>query len=180
METDMKFVETELPGAFIIEIEKREDERGFFARTWCQTEFEQHGLETSLVQMNTSYNRHQGTLRGMHYQAEPHGETKLVRCTQGAIYDVIIDLRPDSPASRRWLGVDLTADNFRMLFVPKMFAHGFQTLTDDAVVAYQVGQFYTPGSERGVRFNDPGFQIRWPQDVRVISDKDRNWPDFSD
>jgi dTDP-4-dehydrorhamnose 3,5-epimerase len=131
------------------------------------------------VQANVSYNHRKGTLRGMHFQVEPHGETKLVRCTQGAIYDVIIDLRPDSPTYRKWVGVELTADNFRMLFVPKMFAHGFQTLAEESVVTYQVGQFYTPGSERGIRFDDPAFQIQWPLEVSVISDKDKSWPDFT-
>lgn len=175
----MKFIETKLPGAFVVEIEKREDSRGFFARTWCRREFEQHGLSTAVMQANLSFNRSRGTLRGMHYQAEPYGETKLVRCTQGAIYDVIIDLRPASPTYLQHVGVELSAGNFRMLFVPEMFAHGFQTLTDEAVVAYQVGQFYTPGAERGVRFDDPLFGIAWPLPVTVISDKDRTWPDFT-
>jgi dTDP-4-dehydrorhamnose 3,5-epimerase len=175
----MKFNETGLQGAIIVEIEKLQDQRGFFARSWCKREFEQYGLDASLVQANVSYNHRKGTLRGMHFQVEPHGETKLVRCTQGAIYDVIIDLRPDSPTYRKWVGVELTADNFRMLFVPKMFAHGFQTLAEESVVTYQVGQFYTPGSERGIRFDDPAFQIQWPLEVSVISDKDKSWPDFT-
>lgn len=174
----MKFIETGLSGAVIVEIEKLQDQRGFFARTWCKKEFEKHGLDTEVVQANVSYNRTKGTLRGMHYQAEPHGETKLVRCTQGAIYDVIIDLRPDSPTYRKWIGVELTADNYRMLFVPKMFAHGYQTLVDDSVVAYQAGQFYTPGSERGIRFDDPAFDIQWPLPVSIISEKDKSWSDF--
>jgi dTDP-4-dehydrorhamnose 3,5-epimerase len=175
----MKFIETGLQGAVIVEIEKLQDQRGFFARSWCKREFEQYGLDASLVQANVSYNHRKGTLRGMHFQVEPHGETKLVRCTQGAIYDVIIDLRQDSPTYRKWVGVELTADNFRMLFVPKMFAHGFQTLAEESVVTYQVGQFYTPGSERGIRFDDPAFQIQWPLEVSVISDKDKSWPAFS-
>lgn len=174
----MKFIETGLSGAVIVEIERLQDQRGFFARTWCQREFEQHGLETAVVQANTSFNHRKGTLRGMHYQAEPHGETKLVRCTQGAIYDVIIDLRPDSATKGKWVGAELTAENCRMLFVPKMFAHGFQTLVDDSVVTYQVGQFYTPGAERGIRYNDPIFQVNWPLTVSIISDKDKNWPDY--
>ena len=174
----MKFIETGLPGAVIVEIEKLQDQRGFFARSWCQREFEQVGMDASVVQANISYNYRQGTLRGMHYQAEPYAETKLVRCTRGAIYDVIIDLRPESPTYMKWVGVELTGDNYRMLFVPKMFAHGFQTLVDESGVTYQVGQFYTPGSERGIRYNDPAFDIRWPIEVRVISDKDKNWPDF--
>jgi dTDP-4-dehydrorhamnose 3,5-epimerase len=175
----MKFIETGLPGAVVVEIEKMSDSRGFFARTWCRKEFEAHGLDTSAAQTNTSFNHLMGTLRGMHYQAEPFGETKLVRCTQGAIYDVIIDLRPDSPTYRKWFGVELTADNYRMLFVPKMFAHGFQTLADKSVVTYQVGQFYTPGAEQGIRYDDAAFSIRWPLKVSVISEKDKNWPDFS-
>lgn len=175
----MKFSETGLHGAVIVEIEQMKDQRGFFARTWCKREFEQYGLDSSLVQANVSYNRSRGTLRGMHYQVEPYGETKLVRCSQGAIYDVVIDLRPESPTYRKWVGVELTAENYRMLFVPKMFAHGFQTLIDDSVVTYQVGQFYTSGSERGIRYNDPVFGLRWPVEVSVISDKDKSWPDFS-
>lgn len=174
----MKFVETGLPGAVIVEIEKLQDERGFFARTWCKKEFEKHGLDVEVAQANVSCNRRKGTLRGMHFQAEPHGETKLVRCTHGAIYDVIIDLRPGSLTYRKWIGVELTADNYRMIFVPKMFAHGFQTLTDDSVLAYQVGQFYTPDSERGIRYDDAAFNIRWPLEVSVISDKDKGYPDF--
>jgi dTDP-4-dehydrorhamnose 3,5-epimerase len=174
----MKFTESGLLGAVIVEIEPFRDHRGFFARTWCQREFEKHGLDTAMAQANTSFNDRKGTLRGMHYQVEPHGETKLVRCTKGAIYDVIIDLRPDSPTYKKWIGVELTEDNFRMLFVPKMFAHGFQTLVDKTVVTYQVGQFYTPGAERGLRYNDTAFQINWPLDVSVISEKDQNWPDF--
>jgi dTDP-4-dehydrorhamnose 3,5-epimerase len=175
----MKFIETGLPGAVIVEIEKLEDQRGFFARTWCKKEFEKHDLDAEMVQANVSFNHSKGTLRGMHYQVEPHGETKLVRCTQGAVYDVIIDLRPGSQTYRRWFGVELSAANYRMLFVPKMFAHGYQTLVDESAVAYQVGQFYTPGSERGIRYDDSAFDIRWPLNVSIISDKDKNWPDFA-
>jgi dTDP-4-dehydrorhamnose 3,5-epimerase len=174
----MKFIETGLPGAVIVEIEKLQDQRGFFARTWCKREFERHGLDTEMVQANVSYNKSRGTIRGMHYQVQPHGETKLVRCTQGAIYDVIIDLRLDSPTYGEWFGVELSASNYRMLFVPKMFAHGFQTLVDESVVTYQVGQFYTPGSEKGIRYDDPAFGIGWPAEICVISDKDKSWPDF--
>jgi dTDP-4-dehydrorhamnose 3,5-epimerase len=172
----MKFHETELKGAFIIEPEKREDERGFFARSWCQREFEQHGLVPTVVQANISCNRKKGTLRGMHYQAAPHEETKLVRCTRGAIYDVIVDVRPESPTFRKWIGVELTARNYKMLYVPEGFAHGFQTLADDTEVVYQVTQFYTPGAERGIRWNDPAIQIEWPEAVHSISEKDANWP----
>ncbi len=174
----MIFTETELRGAYIIELEKREDERGFFARAWCQDEFEAQGLVARIVQANLSFTKKQGTLRGMHYQIAPHAETKLVRCTRGAIYDVIIDLRPDSPSYLQWVGVELTADNYRMLFVPEGFAHGFQTLTDNTDVTYPVSAFYTPGAEQGLRYNDPAFGIRWPLEVQVISEKDQNWPDF--
>ncbi len=174
----MIFVETMLKGAFIIEIEKREDHRGFFARSWCQREFTEHGLNPHPVQTNVSFSKKKGTLRGMHYQISPYEESKLVRCTRGAIYDVIIDLRPDSPTYRKWVGVELTPDSYRMLYVPEKFAHGFQTLEDDTEVTYQVTQFYTPGSERGIRWNDPVFNIQWPLDVQVISDKDRDCPDY--
>ncbi|HMQ29542.1 MAG TPA: dTDP-4-dehydrorhamnose 3,5-epimerase [Chloroflexaceae bacterium] len=175
----MIFTETELKGAYIVDIERREDDRGFFARTWCQQEFEAHGLVARIVQANTSYNKRKGTLRGMHYQNAPFAETKLVRAVRGAIYDVIVDLRPDSPTYRRWIGVELTADNRRALFVPEGFAHGFQTLEDDTDVAYQVSAFYTPGAEGGARYNDPAFDIQWPLPVSVISDKDAAWPDFA-
>jgi dTDP-4-dehydrorhamnose 3,5-epimerase len=174
----MIFTETKLKGAYTIDIQRHEDHRGFFARGWCQREFEEHGLVPQVVQSNISYNIARGTLRGMHYQVEPYGETKLVRCTRGAVHDVIVDLRPDSPTYLQWLGVDLSAENYRMLFVPVGFAHGFQTLTDDVEVTYQVSQFYAPASERGARYNDPAFGIEWPLTVQVISDKDRSWPDF--
>jgi dTDP-4-dehydrorhamnose 3,5-epimerase len=175
----MIFIETELKGAYIIDLERREDERGFFARTWCQQEFEAHGLVARIVQANTSYNKAKGTLRGMHYQRAPHAETKLVRASRGAIYDVIVDLRPDSPTFKRWIGVELTADNRRALFVPEGFAHGFQTLEDNTDVSYQVSAFYTPGAEGGLRYNDPAFDIEWPLPVSVISPKDADWPDFA-
>ena len=175
----MIFIETELKDATIIELERREDERGFFARTWCQNEFEEHGLVARIVQANMSYNRLKGTLRGMHFQNAPYAETKLVRAVRGAIYDVIIDLRPDSPTFKRWIGVELSADNRRALYVPEGFAHGFQTLSDDADVMYQVSAFYTPGAEGGLRYNDPSFDIQWPLPVSVISDKDAAWPDYN-
>lgn len=174
----MLFHETRLEGAFVIELEKREDTRGFFARGWCQKEFEDHGLVAQVVQANVSYNRKKGTLRGMHYQVAPVEETKLVRCVRGGIYDVIIDLRPESPTYKQWMGVELTAENYKMLYVPENFAHGVQTLEDDTEVIYQVSQFYTPGAERGIRWNDPAFRIEWPQDIEVISDKDADWPDY--
>jgi dTDP-4-dehydrorhamnose 3,5-epimerase len=174
----MKFTETKLKGAFLVEIEKLTDDRGFFGRSWCRKEFDDHGLNSRLVQANVSFNRKKGTLRGMHYQIAPFQESKLIRCTRGAIFDVIIDLRLDSPTYKQWTGVELTADNYTMFFVPEDFAHGFQTLTDESEITYQVTQFYTPGSERGIRFDDTAFGIQWPLDVTVISDKDRTWPDF--
>lgn len=174
----MVFTETKLKGAFIIELEKREDSRGFFARTFCANEFEEHGLVNRIVQTNMSRTLKKGTLRGMHYQIPPHQETKLVRCTAGAIYDVIIDLRPDSPTFKQWIGVELSAENHKMLFVPRDFAHGFVTLTDNVEVTYEVSEFYTPNSESGIRYNDPTINIQWPIEVTDTSEKDANWPDF--
>lgn len=175
----MRFSETRLEGAYIVEIEKLQDNRGFFARSWCKKEFEAQGLISRVVQANVSSNKKKGTLRGMHYQFAPYEETKLVRCTRGAIYDVIIDLRPDSPTYAQWIGVELTAENYKMLYVPENFAHGFQTLANDTEIIYQVSQFYTPGSEGGIRWNDPAFAIKWPLEVQVISDKDKSWVDFT-
>lgn len=175
----MIFTQTELKDALIIDPEIREDARGFFARIWCQDELGGQGINTNVVQVNMSYSRTRGTLRGMHYQRAPHAETKLVRCTMGAIYDVIVDIRPGSPTYLRWIGVELSAQNHRMLYIPEGFAHGFQTLTDDVEVTYQVTAFYTPSAEGGARYNDPAFGITWPLDVTVISDKDRSWADFS-
>jgi len=174
----MIFAETELKGAYIIEIEKLKDHRGFFARAWCQNEFKKNELVSRILQVNVSSNNKIGTLRGMHYQLSPYEETKLVRCTRGAIYDVIIDLRPASPTYTQWIGVELTAESYKMLYVPENFAHGFQTIEDNTEVTYQVSQFYTPGSESGIRWDDPLFRIDWPIDVQVISDKDKNWPDY--
>jgi dTDP-4-dehydrorhamnose 3,5-epimerase len=176
----MIFKEIQLQGAFVIELEPREDERGFFARAWCAKEFDAHGLNARVVQANLSYNRTRGTVRGLHYQMAPYEETKLVRCVRGAIYDVIVDLRPDSRTYLQWTGVELTADNRRMLYVPGGFAHGFQTLEDESDVFYQVTQHYTPGSERGIRWDDPAFGIVWPDvEHRMISHKDQSWPAFS-
>ncbi len=174
----MIFHETDVKDAYIIELELRSDERGFFARSYCANEFAEHGLEPAVVQANVSYNHKAGTLRGMHYQLPPAAETKLVRCTSGAIHDVIVDLRPESPTYMRHVGVDLTAENRLALYVPRMFAHGYITLTDGAEVTYQVSEFYTPGKERGIRFDDPALGITWPREVAVISEKDRGWPAF--
>jgi dTDP-4-dehydrorhamnose 3,5-epimerase len=174
----MIFRETELNGAFLIEPERLEDNRGFFARAWCRKEFMAHGLTGALVQSNISFNKRTGTLRGMHFQTAPYEEAKLVRCTKGAVYDVIIDLRPDSSTFLRWIAAELTAENHKMLYVPENFAHGYQTLADNTEVFYQVSQFYSPGSEQGLRYNDPTFGIKWPMDVQVISHKDRSWPDY--
>lgn len=174
----MIFAETKLKGTFIVEPERLEDERGFFARTWCQREFGAHGLNSRWVQCNISFNRKKGTLRGMHYQAAPYKEAKLVRCTMGAIYDVIVDLRPESPTFKQHFAVVLTAQNHRMLHVPEGFAHGFLTLQDNTEVFYQMSEFYVPGYSRGIRWNDPAFGIQWPADVQVISERDQNHPDF--
>ena len=175
----MKFTETELAGAWFVDVEPHSDERGFFARTWCRREFEEHGIDSDFVQASVSYNRVTGTLRGMHFQRAPFDETKLVRCVSGAIYDVIVDLRRDGATFGRWLGVELSAANRRALLVPKGFAHGFVTLADNSEVFYQISAFYTPGHAGGLRYDDPALGIDWPVPVRVINDKDRSWPDFS-
>jgi dTDP-4-dehydrorhamnose 3,5-epimerase len=177
-EPAMLFSPTRLRDAVVIEVERRFDERGYFARTMCRREFEEHGLAGDFVQTNHSYSRHRGTLRGMHYQRPPHGEAKLVRCVRGSIYDVIIDLRPTSPTYGRWEGFELSADNGRMLYVPEGFAHGFQTLEDEVDVTYQVSHPYTPVAEGGLRHDDPAFRIAWPLPVSVISAKDAGWPSF--
>jgi len=175
----MIFEKTALAGAFIIEIEKREDERGFFARAWCQEEFEAHGLNTRWVQANLAFSKKKGTLRGLHFQIAPYEEIKLMRCTRGAIFDVILDLRPESPTYKQWFGVELTADNHRMLYVPGGFAHGYQSLVVDTEVFYPVSQFYVPRAEQGVRWNDPAFAIEWPLTKNLIlSEKDKSWPDY--
>jgi dTDP-4-dehydrorhamnose 3,5-epimerase len=173
------FTETQLPGAFIIQPERLADERGFFARTWCQREFETHGLHPRWVQGSISFNAKKGTLRGMHYQTAPHAEAKLIRCTRGAIYDVIIDLRPSSPTFKRHVAVVLTAENRTMLYVPEGVAHGFQTLEDDTEVFYLMSAFYAPECARGVRWDDPAFGIAWPPAERIIIERDRTYPDFT-
>jgi dTDP-4-dehydrorhamnose 3,5-epimerase len=174
----MKFYPTPLDGAYTIELEKRGDDRGFFARLYCQHEFKSAGIPTEVVQINNSLSAKAGTLRGMHYQLPPAAETKIVRCIRGALYDVIIDLRPDSSTFCKWFGTELSAENRSMMYVPQGFAHGFITLADDTEAFYLVNAFYAPGAERGLRFNDPRFNIVWPQTPVDISDKDRNWPDF--
>jgi dTDP-4-dehydrorhamnose 3,5-epimerase len=173
------FTETGLKGAFILDLEPREDERGFFARSWCREEFEAHGLNPALAQCNVSFNKRRGTLRGMHYQADPFGEAKLVRCTAGSVYDVIIDLRPGSPTFKQHVGELLSAANHRMMYVPEGFAHGFQTLEDDTEVFYQMSQFYSPTHARGVRYDDPAFGIQWKMADALMADRDRTYPDFS-
>jgi dTDP-4-dehydrorhamnose 3,5-epimerase len=172
----MKFIETRLKGAFIIEPERLEDERGFFARTFCQKEFEAHGLNPRIVQCNISYNKHKGTLRGMHYQVAPMAEAKLVSCTRGAIYDVIIDLRPESPTYCQWLAEELNAENRKIIYIPEGFAHGFQTLDGETEVFYQMSEFYSPEHARGVRWDDPVFGIEWALNTKMISEKDKNYP----
>ncbi len=174
----MLFTKTKLKEAHIIELEKIEDERGFFARTWDIEKFKNIGLNPKIVQCNMSLSKQKGIIRGMHYQLEPHQETKFVRCTKGAIYDVIIDLRKDSETFRQWLGVELTENNYRMLYVPEGFAHGFQTLESDTEVFYQVSEAYYPELERGVRWDDPAFEISWPLEEKIISKKDMSHPNF--
>ncbi|MCZ6800222.1 MAG: dTDP-4-dehydrorhamnose 3,5-epimerase [Nitrospirae bacterium] len=174
----MIFTETTLKGAFLIDLEKLEDSRGFFARTWCQREFETHGINFKLVQCNVSYNKGKGILRGMHFQSSPHEEAKLICCIKGAIFDVIIDLRPGSPTFSQHITAVLTAENRRMIYVPEGFAHGFQTLQDDTEIFYQMSEYYAPEYAKGVRWSDPVFGIQWPDDERVISDRDQSYPDF--
>lgn len=171
----MTFAETPLPGAYLVSIDKKADDRGFFARTFCAKEFEALGIKATVAQVNTCYNGKLGTVRGMHYQVPPATETKLIRCTRGAIYDVIVDLRPDSPTYLKHFGIELSADNYRALYVPEMFAHGYQTLTEEAEIVYVVSKFYMPGYERGLRYNDPKLKINWPMPVSLISEKDSNW-----
>lgn len=174
----MRFISTSLVDAYLIEPEPIVDERGFFARSYCQHEFASKGIHASPVQCNISYNRTRGTLRGMHFQRPPNAEAKLVHCISGAIYDVIIDLRQNSPSFMLWMGFELTADNHKMLYIPEGFAHGFQTLVDETTVFYQMFNFFSPNSAGGVRWNDPTFAIEWPLDGPIISDRDSNYPDF--
>ena len=176
----MRFLETKLPGVLEIDLDPNSDERGFFARSWCQEEFENHGLNPKVVQCNVSFNVRKGTLRGIHYQAAPYPEAKVVRCTMGAIYDVVVDLRPQSSMFKDWIGVTLTAANRHMLYVPEGCGHGFLTLENDTEVFYQMSEFYHPEAARGVRWNDPAFQIVWPAEVEVISERDRTYPNLEE
>ncbi|MBV1906178.1 MAG: dTDP-4-dehydrorhamnose 3,5-epimerase [Pseudomonadales bacterium] len=175
----MKFLKTELADVYTIELEKFTDDRGFFARGWCAKEFEDQGLASFTAQVNVSYNELKGTLRGMHYQVAPFEEVKLVRCISGALYDVIIDIRKNSPTYGKHAGFELSAENRKMLYVPTGFAHGFQTLEDNTEALYQVSEFYTPSAELGIRYNDPMFKIKWPCPVSKISEKDAGWPDYN-
>jgi len=172
----MQFIETKLKGAFVIDIEKREDDRGFFARTFCQREFAERGLKPIIAQANVAYNKKRGTIRGMHFQYPPAAESKLVRCTRGAIIDIIVDLRPESPTYLDHVSVELSADNHRALYVPERFAHGYQVLEDGTETSYQVGEFYTPSAEGGLSYRDPRLGLKWPLPVEEISPKDASWP----
>lgn len=174
----MKFTPTPLSGLYIVEFEKNGDPRGFFARAYDAQEFKKLHLKDRFVQANVSRSRERGTLRGLHYQTSPHAEAKLIRCTKGALYDVALDLRPDSPTYKQWFSIELTAANYKQLYVPEGFAHGFITLEDDTETFYQVSEYYHPEAEKGVRYDDPTFEIKWPISVEVISDKDKTWPNF--
>jgi dTDP-4-dehydrorhamnose 3,5-epimerase len=177
----MTFHETRVRGVFAIALELHADDRGSFARTFCRREFEAHGIDPRAVQCNVSFNRRRGTLRGMHYQLAPHAEGKLVRCGRGAMFDVAVDLRPQSPTFREWVGVELRSDagaRAAMLYLPPGCAHGFQTLADDTEVVYQMSEYYEPSAQRGFRWDDPAFAIAWPEPIRVISERDRSYPDF--
>jgi dTDP-4-dehydrorhamnose 3,5-epimerase len=175
----MIFRETKLKGLYLVEPERFEDERGFFALTWSEKSFREQNLNPRLVECNISFNKKKGTLRGMHYQMEPHAQAKLVRVTRGSIYDVAVDLRPDSATFKEWVGVELSAENHLALFIPEGFAHGFQTLEDDTEVLYQMSDVFAPGAGRGVRWDDPAFGIEWPPDERTIIRRDREYPDFT-
>lgn len=176
----MIFYETKLSGAYLIEPEKRGDHRGFFARTFCRQEFENHGLNPDVMQSNIGFSQEKGTLRGLHFQLAPYAEAKLVRCTAGSLYDVILDLRPGSLTYKQWFSVELSAQNHKMLYVPEGFAHGYMTLVERTEVFYQVSQFYAPGAELGIRWNDPSFNFEWPDmEQIIISEKDQTWPDWS-
>lgn len=175
----MKFTETSIAGVWLIDLEPRADERGYFARTWCEQEFAAHGLSTRIAQANTGVSPRRGTLRGIHYQEAPHAEVKVVRCTRGAVHDVVVDLRPESPTHRRWLGVALSARNGRTLYAPAGCAHGYLTLEDDTELLYMTSDFYAPAAARGVRYDDPAFDITWPGNIELVSAQDRSWPDYA-
>jgi dTDP-4-dehydrorhamnose 3,5-epimerase len=174
------FNKTKLNGAYIMEIEKHSDERGFFSRSWCNKELEDHGLNSGLAQANIGFSLKKGTLRGLHYQVHPYEEVKVVRCTMGAIFDVIVDLRPDSPTYKQWISVELNSENRKMIYVPEGFAQGYITLNDNTEICYNTSQFYSPEFARGVRYDDPSFSIKWPIEVAVISKADKSWPDYED
>lgn len=174
----MKFAETYIPGAYVVDVKKIEDDRGFFARTFCRNEFREHGLDPVVAQCNLSYNRLRGTLRGMHFQTPPHEEAKLVHCIRGRIFDVVVDLRQDSKTFTEWHGEELDQKDYRMLYIPEGCAHGFLTLENDTEVLYQMSEFYVPEASSGVRWDDPEFNIEWPEEPRIMSQKDRNFPDF--
>jgi dTDP-4-dehydrorhamnose 3,5-epimerase len=174
----MEFSETTLRGAYVIQFKAIADHRGFFARAWCRDEFAAHGLNPDMVQLNIGFSHKAGTLRGMHYQKAPHAEAKFVRCTRGAIYDVVVDLRPNSATRGHWVGAELSADNNTMLYAPEGFAHGYQALTDDTEMYYMTSGLYAAAAATGVRYDDPGFRIEWPLPVSVISEQDKNWPDY--
>ena len=176
----MIFTETKLKGAFLIDLERREDDRGFFARAFCQKEFAQHGLKPVIAQANIGFNRRKGTLRGMHFQFPPAAESKLVRASRGAVLDIIVDLRPESPTYMQHISVELSADNHRGIYIPERFAHGYQALEDNTETTYHVGEFYTPGSEGGLLYNDPALGLAWPLPVTVMSDKDQQWTPRAD
>ena len=175
----MKFTETPIGGVLLIDLDPIEDERGFFARTYCEEEFRRLGLEPHIAQSSMSWNARSGTVRGMHYQRDPHGEVKLVRCTSGAVHDIVIDLRRESPTFRRWFGADLTARNRRMLYIPQGIAHGYQSLENETEIIYSMSTPYCPEAAAGVRWDDPAFAVRWPLDVTVIAERDRTYPDFA-
>ena len=174
----MIFTETKIKGVWVVDLERREDPRGFFARTWCQKEFDAHGLNSNVKQINAGFTSKSSGLRGLHFQLPPHAEAKTVRCTMGAVYDVAVDLRPNSPTHKQWVAAELTADNHRMLYLAEGCAHGYQTLVDSTELEYLTTAFYAPESASGVRFDDPAFAINWPLPVGLISDADRGWPDY--
>lgn len=174
----MRFTETPIAGAFLVDLEPVEDQRGFFARTYCEEKFRDRGLAFHFAQSSIAFSKRKGTLRGMHYQRDPHAEAKLIRCTRGAVYDVVIDLRPHSPTFRHWFAAELSAANRRMLYIPTGLAHGYQTLEDETEISYQMSAPYHPQSADGIRWDDPAFAVRWPLDVTVLSERDRSWPDF--